>query len=142
VLAEDRRLLIQEGRYVSLLPVVDSPGLSAISLIASVASFKPSARLQREVSGQTGALLAAGRKGRAVLHDIDVYLQGINAYVHTHGHTLGPFTHVADFTRIDIYAYNALKDQFVGEGGGDEARRVESLAALEHRLGPQRGLAV
>jgi hypothetical protein len=29
-----------------------------------------------------------------------------------------------------------------GEGGGDEARRVESLAALEHRLGPQRGLAV
>ena len=63
------------------------------------------------VLGTTGALLAAGAKGRAVLHDIDVYLQGINAYLRTYGHTLGPFTRVAALTRTDIYAFDALKSQ-------------------------------
>jgi acyl-homoserine lactone acylase PvdQ len=84
-------------------------------------------------------LLKAGRKGREVLHDIDVYLQGINAYLAAHNHTLGPFSSVPDFTRDDIYAFNALKDQFVGEGGGDEAVRSEFLSALERAKGAKRG---
>ncbi len=142
VLAEDRGLLIQEARYVSLVAAIDAPGLSAINLVANVAGFKPSAQTEREVAKQTGALLGAGAKGRSILHDIDVYLQGINAYLHTHNHTLGPFKGVADFTRVDIYAFNALKDQFVGEGGGDEAERAEFLSGLERRLGRKRGLEV
>jgi hypothetical protein len=71
-----------------------------------------------------------------VLHDIDVYLLGINAYLR--------FTHSSEapFTRADISAFNALKDQFVGEGGGCQAQRAEFLSALEHRLGARHGLAV
>ena len=46
------------------------------------------------------------------------------------------------FTRNDIYALNALKDQFVGEGGGDEAVRSEFLSALQRKFGAKRGRAV
>jgi acyl-homoserine lactone acylase PvdQ len=135
VLAEDRGLLLSQARYPSLLAAVDAPGIDALGLISSLKSFTPSTQLVAEVAKQTGALLAAGPKGRAVLHDIDVFLQGINAYRSTHGGG-------APFTRVDIYAFNALKDQFVGEGGGDQAVRSEFLAALERRLGHKRGFAV
>jgi acyl-homoserine lactone acylase PvdQ len=136
VLAEDRGLLLSEARYDSLVAAIDAPGVSALGLVAGLKSFKPTQQTEREVSKQTNALLAAGAKGRAVLHDIDVYLQGINAYFRAHGSTDSPFT------RTDIYAFNALKDQFVGEGGGNEAPRAEFLSALERRYGAKKGSAI
>jgi acyl-homoserine lactone acylase PvdQ len=142
VLAEDRGLLIQQARYDARVAAIDAPGADALGLVARLESFKPTAQTEQVLARQTGALLAHGKKGRAVLHDIDVYLQGINAYLATHNHKLGPFSNVADFTRSDIYAFNALKDQFVGEGGGDEARRAEFLSALRHKLGRKRGTNV
>ena len=113
VIAEDRGLLLQQARYNSYVAAIDAPGLNAVNLISNLQSFKPSAQTVHEVSQQTAALQAAGANGRGVLHDIDLYLQGINAYLSSHGSTSPPFT------RTDIYAVNALKDQFVGEGGGD-----------------------
>jgi acyl-homoserine lactone acylase PvdQ len=142
VVAEDRGLLLQQGRYDSLVAAIDAPGLNALNLVSSLRNFKPSAQTEREVAKQTLALRAAGANGRGVLHDLHVYLQGINAYIDSHGDTLGPFSHVAHFTLIDIYAFNALKDQFVGEGGGDEAVRSEFLSALRRRLGSKRGTGV
>jgi len=71
----------------------------------------------------------------AALHDIDLYLQGINAYFASHGGNSHPYT------RTDIYALNAVKDQFVGEGGGDEAVRSEFLSGLTGKLGSRRGLS-
>jgi acyl-homoserine lactone acylase PvdQ len=136
VLAEDRGLLLQQARYDSLVAAVDAPGVSALGLVSNLETFKPSAQAEREVSKQTRALLEKGAKGRAVLHDIDVYLQGINAYLKAHGSTGAPFT------RNDIYAFNALKDQFVGEGGGDESVRSEFLSALQRKLGAKKGRAV
>jgi acyl-homoserine lactone acylase PvdQ len=136
VLAEDRGLLLNQGRYNSLVAAVDAPGLDALGLIAGLKNFKPSAQTVQEVSKQTGVLLAAGARGKAVLHDIDVFLQGINAYFSAHAPSTPPFT------RTDIYGFNALKDQFVGEGGGDQAIRSQFLAALRQRLGARRGLAV
>jgi acyl-homoserine lactone acylase PvdQ len=136
VLAEDRGLLLQQARYDSLVAAVDAPGVSALGLVSNLQNFKPSGQTEREVAKQTGALLAKGAKGRAVLHDIDVYLQGINAYFKSQGATTAPFT------RNDIYAFNALKDQFVGEGGGDESPRSEFLSALQHKLGAKRGREV
>ena len=136
VIAEDRGLLLTEARYDSLVAAIDAPGLSALSLVANLQSFKPTAQTETEVAKQTNALLASGANGRGVLHDIDVYLQGINAYFKAHGSSGPPFT------RTDIYAFNALKDQFVGEGGGDEAVRSEFLSGLQRRLGARRGLAV
>jgi hypothetical protein len=46
VMAEDRGLLLQEARYDAELAAVDAPGVSAIGLISSVTSFKPTAQLQ------------------------------------------------------------------------------------------------
>jgi acyl-homoserine lactone acylase PvdQ len=142
VLAEDRGALVQEARYLSRIGAIDAPGLSAIDLIGQLASFTPSAQTESELSRQTQVLLAHGAKGRAVLHDIDVYVQGINAYLGAHNHSLGPYTGVADFTRNDIYAFDALKDQFVGEGGGLQAIGSELLAGFRRRLGASRGTAV
>jgi acyl-homoserine lactone acylase PvdQ len=136
VLAEDRGLLLNQARYDSLVAAIDAPGVSALGLVAGLQNFKPSAQTETEVAKQTNALLAAGARGHAVLHDIDVYLQGINAYFSAHSPTTKPYT------RTDIYAFNALKDQFVGEGGGDEAPRSEFLSGLQHKLGAKRGLAV
>jgi acyl-homoserine lactone acylase PvdQ len=135
-IAEQRGLLLQQARYDSLVAAIDAPGLSALGLVSSLKNFTPSAQTEAEVGKQTGALLRHGAQGRAVLHDIDVYLAGINAYFAAHGGNPHPFT------RTDIYAFNALKDQFVGEGGGDESVRSEFLSALRHKLGAITGTAV
>jgi hypothetical protein len=66
-----------------------------IGLIGNLASFAPSQQTETEVSKQTSALLCHGAEGRAVLHDIDVYLQGITAY--RAAHNAG-----SPFTRTDI----------------------------------------
>ena len=71
-----------------------------------------------------------------MLRDIDTFVSGINDYLEMHN----PST--AAWTRNDVYAVNALKGQFVGEGGGDEARRSQFLAGLQQRLGQYRGKSV
>ena len=142
VMAEDRGLLLQEARYDSLVAAVDAPGLSALNLISSLKTFKPSEQTERQVAKQTGVLRAAGADGRGVLHDLEVYLQGINAYIRDHDDSLGPYAHVAPFTPTDIYGFNALKDQFVGEGGGQQAVNSEFLSALRRHLGTSRGTMV
>ena len=136
VVAEDRGLLLQEARYDGRVAAIDAPGVSAIDLIGTLQTFKPSAQTEAELAKQTNVLLAAGPSGRSVLHDMDVYVQGINAYFRAHGSTTPPFT------RNDIYAFNAVKDQFLGEGGGHQAVDGEFLSALEQRLGAKRGAEV
>ena len=39
------------------------------------------------------------------------------------------------FTRVDLFAFNALGGQIFGQGGGDEARRGQFYGALRARLG-------
>ncbi len=136
VVAEDRGLLLGEARYISRLAAIDAPGLSAIGLIGNLASFTPTAQTENEVSKQTSQLESAGPVGHAALHDIDVYLEGINAYFASHGGNAHPYT------RTDVYALNAVKDQFVGEGGGNQAPNAEFLSSLQRRLGPKKGMSV
>jgi acyl-homoserine lactone acylase PvdQ len=136
IAAEDRGLLLAEARYDSLVAAIDAPGLSAIGLIENLDSFAPSAQTERVVARQTRVLQNAGPQGRDVLRDIDTYLQGINAYNAIHNPT------EAKFTRTDIYALSALKDQFFGEGGGNQAQNSEFLSGLESRLGTNKGYSV
>jgi acyl-homoserine lactone acylase PvdQ len=136
IAAEDRGLLLQEARENSRVAAIDAPGLSAIGLIENLQDFKPSAQTEAVLSHQTTALQNAGGEGRAVLADIDQYISGINAYLAIHS----PST--PRWTRNDVYALNALKDQFFGEGGGQEAQNSEFLGALEHRLGVKKGYSV
>ncbi len=133
VVAEDRGLLLGEARYIARLAAIDAPGQSAIGLIGNLASFTPTQQTENEVAKQTSRLVSAGPVGRAALHDIDLYLQGINAYFASHGGNSHPYT------RTDIYALNAVKDQFVGEGGGNQAPNAEFLSSLQRRLGAKKG---
>jgi acyl-homoserine lactone acylase PvdQ len=136
ITAEDRGLLLEQARFDSRVAAIDAPNLSAIALIAGLRTFVPSAQTEAEIAKQTTAIRRAGRRGRRLLHDIDVYVRGINAQLRAINSPSAPWT------RNDVYAVNALKDQFFGEGGGDEARRSMFLAGLQQRLGPQSGQLV
>ncbi len=57
-------------------------------------------------------------------------------YLSSHGSSAAPWT------RKDVYALNALKGQFVGQGGGDEARRSQFLGGLTHRFGQAKGKSI
>jgi acyl-homoserine lactone acylase PvdQ len=136
IAAEDRGALLQQARYNARVAAIDAPGLDAVSLIASLKSFQPSQQTEDVLAKQAGVLRRAGPEGKKVLKDIDTFVEGINDYLEAHGSSAAPFT------RNDIFAFNALKDQFVGEGGGDEARRSQFLGGLEQRLGVRKGYSV
>ena len=95
--------------------------------------FTPTKAVDRMIQRDgDAALKAAGAAGAAVRHDIDVYLQGLNARLKADGGT-------RPWTRVDIYAANAITGQIFGEGGGDEARRSEFLSTLRKRYGEGQG---
>ena len=133
IAAEDRGLLLQQARYNSRVAAIDAPGLSAIGLVTQLKSFVPSDQTEQVVKQQTKVLKRQGKEGKLVLADIDNYIRGINYYFALNSPSTAPFT------RNDIYALNALKGQFLGQGGGDEARRSQFLGGLEQRLGKKKG---
>jgi acyl-homoserine lactone acylase PvdQ len=135
ILAEDRGLLLEQARYNSRVAVVDAPGLSAIGLTAGLQSFKPSAQTEAFTATETKALERRGKEGKAVLRDIDTYVSGVNAYL------AASHSPNAPWTRNDVYAVNALKGQFLGQGGGDESDRSMFLNGLQQQLGRGRGFA-
>ncbi len=136
IAAEDRGLLLQQARYNARVAAIDVPGLTALDLISDLRNFQPSAQTEAELAKQSAVLEAAGSEGQAVLHDIDVFIEGINAYLAASGSPNAPWT------RNDVFAVNALKAQFVGQGGGGEARRSQLLSGLQQRLGKKKGLSV
>jgi acyl-homoserine lactone acylase PvdQ len=136
IAAEDRGLLLEQARYNSRVAVVDAPGLSALGLISSLKSFAPSAQTEAVVARQSTVLKNAGRKGRKVLHDIDTFVKGINAYLKRSKSPNQPWT------RRDVFSLEALKGQFVGQGGGSEALRTQFFSSLESRLGADQALKV
>jgi acyl-homoserine lactone acylase PvdQ len=135
IAAEDRGLLLAQARYNGLTAAIDAPNLSAINLISGLYSFAPSAQTNKIVDKQTDEILKAGPRGKQLLDDIDTYLEGINAWYAANS----PST--AKFTRIDLYAINAVKAQFLGQGGGDEVNSSMFLNGLQKRLGDAKGLA-
>ena len=136
IAAADRNLLLAQARYNARVAAVDVPGTTAIDLIRRLQAFTPSAELEAELAKQTDVLLAEGPKGAAVLHDIDTYISGINDWLAINSPSTPPWT------RNDIYALNALKSQFLGQGGGGEARRSQFLGGLVQRLGKKKGTSV
>lgn len=133
VVATDQGLLLDQARRNGVAGLIDLPGVPAIELVLGLYDYRPSAAvLKEETDRQTKAIEAAGTQGRQLLADIDVYVAGINA----RNAALGK---PADFTRTDIYALNAIKAQFLGEGGGQEVENALFLDALRGRLGATRG---
>lgn len=136
VIAKDRSLLLEQARYNARVAAIGAPGLDALPLITNLRTFEPSAQTEREIAKQTRVLRRSGPRGRRLLRDIDTYVQGINAYLRSSRSESRPWT------RNDVYALNALKGEFLGQGGGDEARRSQLLDGLRDRLGAGPGKTV
>jgi acyl-homoserine lactone acylase PvdQ len=127
--------LLSVGRYPARLAAIDAPNTSAFSLVTAVKPVVPSKQTERYIGRQT-KVLKRTKKGRALLHDIDVYVKGVNARLKFDKSSEKPFT------RIDVYAVNALVGQIFGEGGGDEPARAMFLSGLRQRLGATAGNTV
>ena len=136
VAAADRLLLLNQGRYNGITAAIDAPNLSAIDLIRNLYQFEAKPQAISIVDRQTKVLQKAGPRGVQLLHDIDVYLAGINAWVAANS------PNTPKFTRTDIYAFNAIKGQFLGEGGGSETATSQFLSGLQRRFGAKRGYAI
>jgi len=137
VLAQDRELLIEQARYNARVAAIDAPGLQAIQLIVGLRSFVPSARTEREVAKQARTLRRRyGRRGRRFLHDVDVFVKGINAWYRRSGAGHRPWT------RNDVIALAAVKSELFGEGGGGEVRASQMFDGLRDGLGARRGESV
>lgn len=137
VLAQDRELLLNLGRYPARFAALDAPGIDAFSLVTSLTGVRVTAQADRIIDReQTAALKSRGREGLALLRDIDEYVKGINARLQ---HDNSP---QAPWTRVDVYAINALAGQIFGQGGGDETRRSMMLDGLQRKLGAAAGRRV
>ena len=136
VLAKDRQLLLEQARFNARVAVIDAPGLSAISLITGLKTFRPSAQTEREVRKEVGKLKRYGKPGRRAAPRHRRVRQG-------HQRLL-PHAPAADrpapWTRSDVIALNAVKSELFGEGGGGEVDAAEMLDGLQASLGAERGL--
>ncbi len=134
VIAADRYLLLELTRDNGMAAAIEIPGVSAITLARELYTYTPTAAVRAEVERrQTAALRRAGPEGRQVLRDIDTYLAGINLWYSRNQPSLQPLD------RADIYATNAIKAQYLGEGGGDEIPGALLLDAARDRFGARRG---
>jgi len=130
VLQEDRGLLLAQARYAARLAAIDAPNINAFGLVTGLKTYTPTRSVDRTIRRNgLRALRAAGRDGKGLRHDIDVFVDGINARMRAEMSKAKPFT------RVDLFAFNALGGQIFGQGGGDEARRGQFLGALRARLG-------
>jgi acyl-homoserine lactone acylase PvdQ len=137
VLEEDRGLLLAQGRYPARFAALDAPGINAFGLVTGLKTVTVTKQADRIIDrAQTSALKAAGKEGRGVLHDVDVYVKGINARLKFEKSSQKPWT------RVDVYSINALAGQIFGQGGGDETRRSQFLDALTKRLGASKAKTI
>src|SRR3954454_12253537 len=130
VLQEDRGLLLAQGRYPARMAALDAPGINAFGLVTGLKKVTVTKQADKIIDrAQTGALKARGKEGRALLHDVQIYVNGVNARLRFEKSSQKPWT------RVDVYSINALAGQIFGQGGGDEVRRSQLLDALRTRLG-------
>ena len=134
--AKDRELLLEQARYNARVAVVDAPGLSAIGLVVGLKTFKPSAQTERELAKEVGKLKKYGKAGRRLLHDMAVYVKGVNAYYKANKKPHKPWT------IRDVIAFNAIKSQLFGQGGGGEVDAAQFLDGLQDSMGADKGLSV
>ncbi len=134
VAATDQSLLLNQARTNGVAGLIDLPGVPAINLILGLYDYQPTAKVLKQAEAlQTKNILKHGAEGKQLLNDIDTYLAGIN----TRYAEASPST--KKFGRIDIYSLNAVKAQFLGEGGGNETNNALFLDGLRSHLGKKAG---
>ncbi len=137
VTARDRGLLIDFGRGPARAAVADVPGIDAFSLVTSAQEFIPSAAAEQLVTDQIQVILDTyGDEGEEIIAEAQAYADGLTAYWVANDIDRPPAT------VNDVIATTAFIGSIFGAGGGGEARNAEFLAALQNRLGAERGRLV
>jgi acyl-homoserine lactone acylase PvdQ len=132
--ATDQALLLNQARFNGVAGLIDLPGVPAINLVLGLYNYKPTAKVVAQATAlQDKSIAAEGAQGKQLLNDIDTYLAGINTRMGQSQPT------APKFTRTDIYALNAVKSQFLGEGGGREVDNALFLSSLRAKLGAKTG---
>src|SRR4051795_2130212 len=80
VTEEDRGLLLAQGRYPARFAALDAPGINAFGIVTALKQVTVTKQADKLIDReQTAALKARGKEGRALLHDVEVYVKGVNA---------------------------------------------------------------
>lgn len=137
VAATEQSLLLAQARTNGVAGLIDLPGVPAIELILGLYQFEPTAKVLKQAEAlQTKNIRKQGAQGRQLLNDIDTYIAGANTRLKESSPTTKPLS------RIDIYSLNAVKAQFLGEGGGNEANNAQFLDGLQRKFGKKKGAGV
>lgn len=135
--ATDQALLLSVARDNGVAGLIDMPGVPAINLILGLYEYKPTEKVRKQAERlQTRNILKQGTRGKQLLNDIDTYIAGINTRLKEASPDTKPVS------RIDIYALNAVKAQFLGQGGGKETQNALFLDGLRSALGKKAGNGV
>ncbi len=136
VSAVDRGLLLRLGRAPARAAVAYAPGVDAFALVTDPSKkYIPSAEAERLVTSEQGAIMRAyGAKGRSMLHDLQVYADGVTAGFASQGADI-------HWTINDVLATTAFIGSIFGAGGGNEVDNARVLARFRQKLGKSRGLS-
>jgi acyl-homoserine lactone acylase PvdQ len=138
IAAEDRGLLLRLGLGPAYTAALDVPGINAFELLLTQRSFAPSEQAVQYVSEQKNVLLEKGAKGEQVLHDLEDWVEGVNAYEQT----LPEAERLPHVTVTDAIAGFAFIGSIFGNGGGGEVSNSNLLSGLEGKYGASEGLQI
>ena len=133
ITAEDRALLLAQGRYPARLAAIDAPNINAFGLVTGLKTYTPTARGRPARSCATACARCARRRTATRCCTTSTSTSRAST------RACGPTSRTQKpFTRVDVFAVNALVGQIFGQGGGGEAPRSQMLSALRKRLGKSR----
>ncbi|HEX8714800.1 MAG TPA: penicillin acylase family protein, partial [Solirubrobacteraceae bacterium] len=138
IAAEDRGELLKLGLGPAYAAADDVPGVNPFGLLLTGRSFTPSKQSKEFVSAQTSTLTAKGAKGEQVLHDLENWVEGVNAYEQT----LPAGQRLPTVTVTDAIAGFAFIGSIFGNGGGGEVADSELLSGLQSKYGETEGLKI
>jgi acyl-homoserine lactone acylase PvdQ len=139
IAAQDRGLLLALGLGPAYAAALDVPGINPFGLLLEDRSFKPSAEATTYVAEQKKVLEEEGPKGEQVIHDLEGWVEGVNAY---EGSVPPAERLVPPVSVTDAIAGFAFIGSIFGNGGGNEVANSQFLANLEAKFGTEEGLKV
>jgi acyl-homoserine lactone acylase PvdQ len=136
--AQDRVILLALGIGPAFAAAIDVPGVNPFELLLTQRSFTPSVEGYKYVAEQEKVFFEQGPKGERTKHDLESWLEGVNAFEATQGskRLLPPLS------MPEAIAGFAFIGSIFGNGGGGEVANSQFLANLEAKFGAEEGLKV
>jgi len=136
--AQDRGLLLALGLGPAYAAALDVPGINPFGLLLTQQSFTPSAEAVKYVAEQEKVFFEQGEKGERTKHDLESWIEGVNAYEAS----LGAKRILPPVSMPDAIAGFAFIGSIFGNGGGGEVANSQLLENLQAKLGTEEGMKV